>query len=274
MSKDLTGNQKGYAVALTLGTAAALAGMLFLLSWIAHTYGTETKPAVKPRPGVVAKAPATTGDFDPSKPAFWLAFVPSLGLCFLPPWIAAVVGASIGLLYGLEAGLLASYDLGEPLHWLAWIADLTWSLPNTIFGFSIGNPLYFIMGSISRDLSMNKTWIAFSGNLPGGALQTLGPVNLGGAGKHELVHLVQARVLGPIYLPLQLISYVINSLIQVLWTILIGWILLVTGVRDSAWFRPASDSAVRTKSGKSGPADFFGWIYRYSVMELWAYATE
>lgn len=35
------------------------------------------------------------------------------------------------------------------------------------------------------------------------------------------------------------------------------------------------DSAVRTANGKnSGGGDFFGWIYRNTIMELWAYATQ
>jgi hypothetical protein len=96
-------------------------------------------------------------------------------------------------------------------------------------------------------------------------LQTLGTINLGGEGNHEKVHLLQARVFGPLYLPLFGINYVVNFLIQSLWTVTIGAILRRLKVRDVAYFRPPSSSAV---------GGFFGWIYYATIFELWAYGTE
>src|SRR5262245_27870552 len=58
------------------------------------------------------------------------------------PLVLLVVTMAFGLLYGLMTGLLFSYDLSQPLGVLALIIDLTWSLPNTIAGFILGNLLY------------------------------------------------------------------------------------------------------------------------------------
>jgi hypothetical protein len=285
---DLTSKEKGSGVVVVIVSSLVLGGMLFLLSFLAHQYHppvahvAPTKPPphgghpppVHPAPEAAPKAEL----YPVHSPGFWLLVLPTFGLAATPPLVALAIGIVLGFLYGLEAALLASYDLTNPLHIFALILDLTWCLPSTILGFVVGNIIYLIIGSPSRDQSRGKTWISFSGSFSGSSgavLQTLGTVNLGGAGAHELVHLMQARIFGPVYLPLQLVSYVLNSLIQLLFTCTLGWILLVAKVRDSAWFRPASDSAVRTPSGqKSGAADFFGWIYRYSLMELWAYATQ
>jgi hypothetical protein len=245
---DLTTSEKRSGVFVVISTTVGFAGMFFLLSWLAHQQETRT-------------------------PMFWICLLSTLGLSMLPPIAAGMIGLGVGFLYGLEAALLASYDLSKFLHGVAVFIDLTWSLPNTLFGFVLGNPIYLIAGSPSRDQSRANTWISFHGSF-GDVYQTLGTLNLGGAGKHEPVHLLQARILGPAYLPLQVASYVMNSAIQIVCMILFGWWAYLLKLRDSAWFRPPSDSAVRTKTGKSGPGDFFGWIYRYTLMEIWAYATE
>ena len=90
-------------------------------------------------------------------------------------------------------------------------------------------------------------------------------MNLGGAGNHERVHLLQARILGPLYLVIFGINYAVNFFIQVLWSITIGGLLALLKVRDKAYFQPPSTSAVK---------GFWGWIYYANLFELWAYATE
>jgi hypothetical protein len=78
------------------------------------------------------------------------------------------------------------------------------------------------------------------------------------------MHLLQARIFGPLYLPLFGASYVVTFLIQVLWTFTIGGILWLAKVRTKAYFRPPARSAV---------SGFFGWIYFATPFELWAYAS-
>jgi hypothetical protein len=54
------------------------------------------------------------------------------------------------------------------------------------------------------------------------------------------------------------------STLQVLWTITLGGLLKLAGVRQKAYFRPPAHSAV---------GGFFGWIYYATPIELWAYAS-
>jgi hypothetical protein len=178
-------------------------------------------------------------------------------------------GMGFGLLYGLMAGLLRSYDLSTHHGVLTLLVDLTWSLPNTIAGFLLGNALYIFFGTPSRTLSENQGWIAYKARGKSGfgvdVLQTIGTVNLGGAGYHEKIHVLQARILGPVFIPFVIVNYIVNGTIQVLFTITIGAILKATGTRDTAYLRPPDTSAVK---------GFFGWIYFATIVELWAYSTE
>jgi len=183
------------------------------------------------------------------------------------PMTVLVLGSALGLLYGLEAGLLGSYDLTRPNGWLL-LVDLTWSLPNTLFGFVFGNLIYPFFGIPSRQLSEGEGWISYRSRgfrFGTDVLQTLGTVNLGGRGNHERVHVVQARILGPLFLPLHGMNYVLNFLFQVIFTGTLGAILAVSGARDTAYLRPPATSAV---------GGFWGWIYYATLMELWAYGTE
>jgi hypothetical protein len=192
----------------------------------------------------------------------------TLALVFALLFDAAVAGALVGLiggaLYGLLAAFMQSYDLSQPKHWGLLALDLTWSLPNTLFGLVFGNAIYPFFGKLDLGQSRGETWISYSGSIHG-VYQTLGTINIGGAGAHERVHLMQARVFGPAYLPLFGLNYVINGLVQGLWTITIGALLKALRMRDTAWFRPPDRSAVR---------GFFGWIYYATLFELWAYGTE
>ncbi|WP_224240775.1 hypothetical protein [Hyalangium gracile] len=182
--------------------------------------------------------------------------------------VAVVISVVFGLGYGLEAGLLRSYDLSRGVGWLELLVDLTWSLPNTVFGFLIGNATYIWFGTLSRARSEDKGWIVYMPR-PGSSfgrdvLQTLGTVNIGGEGQHEKMHLLQARIFGPLYLPFVGASYVITFILQVLWTITLGGLLKLLGVRQKAYFQPPAHSAV---------GGFFGWIYYATPIELWAYAS-
>jgi len=179
-----------------------------------------------------------------------------------------IAAAIFGLLYGLETGVLVSYDLGGGLGWLQLLVDLTWSLPNTIFGFLIGNSIYIFFGSPSRAESRYQGWVVFMPRGTSGfghdVLQTFGTVNLGGAGQHERMHLLQARIFGPLYLPLFLCFYIVTSLMQLLWTATLGAILYAVKIRTTAYLTPPAHSAV---------SGFLGWIYYATPFELWAYAA-
>ena len=81
----------------------------------------------------------------------------------------------------------------------------------------------------------------------------------------EHSYLLQARIFGPFYIPFVIANYLVTGTIQVVFTLTLGWILKLAGVRDTAYLRPPEGSAVK---------GFFGWIYYATIIELWAYGTE
>jgi hypothetical protein len=180
-----------------------------------------------------------------------------------------VAGVIFGVLYGLMAGLLGAYDLSAHTGVLSLLCDLSWSLISTVAGFVLGNAIYIFFGTPSRTQSENKGWISYKARGTSGfgvdVLQTIGTVNIGGKGNHERVHLAQARIFGPLFIPIIIVSYIVTGTIQILFTITLGAILKATGARETACFTPPETSAVH---------GFFGWIYYATPMELWAYATE
>lgn len=184
------------------------------------------------------------------------------------PWVLVVAGG-IAVILGIIAGILGSYDLTTPRGWLLLVLDNTWALPSTLLGAVVGNIVYPFFGSPSAQLSGGKEWVSYKARGASGfgvdVLQTLGTVNIGGPGNHERVHLLQARILGPAFLPIVCISYVITTLLQCVWSLTVGLILRLAKVRDTAWFRAPARSAV---------PGFWGWIYFATPMELWAYGTE
>lgn len=277
----LTTKEKTSGVFVVIASTAIMGGMLFLMSWLAHQHHPEEKSPAKPaahggkgaKPAAPAHAAAAKKEaYPPSEPQFWIWAIPTLGLSLLPPVVALVVGLVVGFLYGLVAALVAAYDLSKIGPCFALILDLTWSLSNTLLGFVVIHQIYLIFfGTPDRGMSRGATWISFSGSVGGKVLQTWGTVNVGGKGAHEDRHLLQVRILGPIFIPFHAANYVVLGVIQIVFTILIGWWTHLLGWRDSAWFRPDAKSVVKSPPGKSGPADFFGWIYRYTLMEIWGY---
>jgi hypothetical protein len=181
----------------------------------------------------------------------------------------AVAGLIAGLLYGLEAGIVGSYALHRAKGWVELLVDLTWSLPNTLFGLIVGNLIYIFIGNPSPAESRDQGWIVFKprGSSAFGTtvLQTLGTVNLGGAGAHERVHLLQSRLFGPLYLIIFGLNYVVNFLLQCLWCATAGWFLKVLGTRNTVPLEPPVSSVVQ---------GFFGWIYAATIFEIWAYGSE
>ena len=187
----------------------------------------------------------------------------------VPFYWAALGAALFGLGYGLQAGIYGIFPLSCFKGWVELVVDMTWILPNTIFGFIIGNSIYPFFGDISKPDSQDSGWIVYM--VPAGSsgfgkkvLQTLGNLNIGGAGQHERMHLLQARIFGVFYLVLFGLNYVVTFTIQVFWTFTIGGLLWLLKIRQKPYFKPASRSVVK---------GFFGWIYSATFFELWAYAS-
>jgi hypothetical protein len=199
------------------------------------------------------------------------AFLALLNFLFGAPvdYLAVfLAGGIFGLGYGIEAGILTIYALDTFKGIVCLLVDLTWSLPNTVFGFIFGNLIYPFFGSPSRANSADQCWISYRARGGSGfgvtTLQVLGTVNIGGAGQHERMHLLQTRIFGPLYLPIFVANYLINFLIQLVWTFTVGGLLWVVKVRNKPYFSPPPRSVV---------GGFFGWIYYANLFELWAYAS-
>lgn len=190
-----------------------------------------------------------------------------LGAGLLPGMPLVVAAGVVGLLYGLEAGLLTSYDLGRVKGWAELVVDVTWSLPSTALGFVVGNVVYPFFGRPSRAASAGQGWVVYVPRRSSGfgvdVLQTLGTINIGGNGQHERMHLLQARLLGPAYIPVVVASYVVTGTVQVVWTLTVGGVLWLARVRAKPYLSPPPASAV---------GGFVGWIYYATPLELWAYA--
>ena len=208
--------------------------------------------------GTIVVAAATT---------WFTMWVLGLALPFLGEPAVLLVVLVVVAVQALIAGILASYDLGRVGHWLILVVDHTWSLLNTVFGGIVGNLIYPFVGSPSRADSAGRTWIVYMPRSSSGfgtdVLQTVGIVNLGGAGQHERMHLLQSRTFGPTYLPLFAVFYVVTALLAILFAPL-GALLKAAHRRDTWYLRPPAKSAVQ---------GFFGWIYYATPFELWAYAS-
>ncbi len=182
----------------------------------------------------------------------------------IPLQFALIAGALCGLLYGLESGFLLSYRLHQLSGWLLLLCDLTWSYPNTLFGLILGNLFYPFFGSLSRELSEGQNWVSYAKN-EGSTMQTLGIVNLGGEGLHERIHVFQARLFGPFFLPIFVTSYLVTAALQILWTCTLGLILYLSKAREVPYLRPPTTFAL---------GGFFGWICYATPFELWAHSRQ
>ena len=184
----------------------------------------------------------------------------------------AVVGALFGAAYG---GLFGAHDVyglpGSATGWALLAVDLTWALPSTVAGAVLGNLVYPFFGSPSTSDSRAAGWLVYqppaerTSGFGRDVLQTIGTVNIGGRGAHEHVHLAQARILGPLYLPAVILGYVATTLAQVGFTATAGLVLWIARRRPRPWFVAPDESAV---------SGFWGWIYYQTPIERWAYGTE
>lgn len=133
--------------------------------------------------------------------------------------VGVIVGAAVGLALGLTHGICvartASYT-SDGRGWWLMIVDHTWSLPNTLVG-SIYLALNLIFGNrLDEAQSKGRSSLVLRKGIFGGFATTLGNVEAGtdaAIADHEYVHVFQARLLGPLYLPLVGLNYVIATIL-------------------------------------------------------------
>jgi hypothetical protein len=141
-----------------------------------------------------------------------------LGVAFAiaPHQMAVIVGLAIfGALWGGNLGALGAYVLA-PLSLIGLVLDLTWSLLNTFVAL-IWLLLCLLRGQVSpatAESARSGTLVISGGELPGAAATTMGNVIGGVWLAHEEVHVWQARIFGPFYWPIYLLSYVANMIVR------------------------------------------------------------
>jgi len=131
--------------------------------------------------------------------------------------IGAATGAATGAIHGWAMADAHSYDWGSGSGWLGFLADNTWGLPNSMVGslFATAN----ILGGnpIDRTNSRDSNALMFENEWFSGYATTLGNVIVGTKGlahdvvQHELAHVLQARIFGPVFYPSMLAHYAINT---------------------------------------------------------------
>ena len=121
-----------------------------------------------------------------------------------------IAGAVLFGLFGLFVGGKEAYAF-EPRTIWAFVLDVSWSSINTVTGL-VWMIWCAARGTFdnSNDEAKRRGIVLFSGKdaaLPGADATTLGPVMGGSWMLHEAVHVQQARIFGPFYWPVYLVSY-------------------------------------------------------------------
>lgn len=141
-------------------------------------------------------------------------FGAAVGFLFggIPGAIAGgAIGAITGAVHGWRMAAAESYDWTSGYSWLAFLLDNTWSLPNSALAslfatINLGN-------SVDKGLSKHSTRLIMKTGL-GSYDQTWGNVTAGTqVPTHEGVHVLQARIFGPLFYPSMAAHYVFNTVL-------------------------------------------------------------
>jgi len=136
---------------------------------------------------------------------------------------ALIIGAVMGVVAGVySAFAMASkiYKLGF-FSILGYVMDVTWSLLNSLAGLAVWAPAALIVGgkfqTPTPDSQRSGTFV-YDKNPRGGEFSsgatTIGTVIAGHWSSHEEIHVWQARLYGPAYLIIYILSFLLNYLFQ------------------------------------------------------------
>jgi hypothetical protein len=130
--------------------------------------------------------------------------------------VGAILCLSVGVLHGWALAVAHAYDLSSWRGLSVYVIDHTWSGVNTLAGamfllvaLALGSRL-----DLAATRGSNRIGMA-EGVLPGYAT-TIGIVQAGTGrrvDRHEAVHILQARIFGPAYLPLVVAGYVLATVL-------------------------------------------------------------
>jgi hypothetical protein len=179
--------------------------------------------------------------------------------------IVAGIGAMIGGVYSIVALARGIYGRG-PLSILGYLLDMSWSLPNTAASLLVWLPACLIAGGDfvePNDYSRRSGTFVYPQNPRGGgyAATTIGTVIAGGWCSHEEMHVWQARLFGPFYLPSYGVSWVLNLLFR-----------LCTGKVEElalqAYYRVCFEDWAYAAGSTSGEDINWGWWVLWLFLSL------
>ncbi|MGH3516112.1 MAG: hypothetical protein ACRDQ7_01570 [Haloechinothrix sp.] len=131
-------------------------------------------------------------------------------------FIGAAAGLLLGAVYGWAIVAGKAYDFTSPGGVLAFVVDHTWSVANTVAG-AIFLTLNLIFGnSLDKTFTPNRNLVGLHKGVVPGFATTIGTVQAGtgiNIDVHEAVHVLQARIFGPLYIPLVLANYVLATVL-------------------------------------------------------------
>lgn len=163
----------------------------------------------------------------------------------------AWIGAVTGMVHGLAMAKAGSYNW-EGEGWLKFIVDNSWSLFNSAVG-SVFATVNIAFNKINEAGSKDTGSLYFDSGWFGNYATTLGNVTVGQqVPVHEKQHALQARIFGPAFYPLALVSFEVN-------TVLPWWLLFGRNKGDC---------------GGSSFGEYFTGVYRNSWHEIHAYSVE
>ncbi|MBY8870359.1 glycine zipper family protein [Micromonospora sp. PLK6-60] len=147
--------------------------------------------------------------------------------------LGGVLGGWLGGPAGVAVGGAAGLLLGVPFGWAVagarsyrpdargvalFVVDHTWSLPNTVLGAGYLVAHLAVGHRLDRDACRHRGRVNLVEGVWPRYATTLGTVCAGagpGVQRHEDVHILQARLLGPLYLPLVAANYVLFTIAPV-----------------------------------------------------------
>ena len=166
------------------------------------------------------------------------------------------VGLGLGVVHGICLAIGESYDWRSGLSWFKFLLDNTWSVLNSFVGSIYQVILLITLNPIKRDTSRGSGAVFHDRPfIPGFAATTYGNV-IAGANpdvvRHELVHVLQGRIFGPLFIPLVILNYILGALLPY-------WLI----------YHDRSRYPIRNFG------EYFSvGVYRNTWNELWAYKAE
>lgn len=185
-----------------------------------------------------------------------------------PALVIAAVAGAIGGIYSAIAFGRGIYELGF-FSILGYLLDMSWSLLNTTASLLVWLPACLIAGGDAvapDDNSRRSGTFVYSQNPRGGGYDatTVGTVIGGGWSSHEEMHVWQARLFGPFYMPVYGSSLLFNLLFR-----------LVTGKTEGivlqAYYRICfEDWAYAAGSSSSAEIKWPAWILWFFLSSIYA----